>query len=219
MAIIIILGSFIGILIFLFTFTISKINGHYYLAPLVTFAIALFVVIYSMFKIGGFEGMGNGIIGASILAVAVIGTFILPFVVKKSDKTGVNKFDKSILIIAPLLLFASIIGTIISDDGYWIINEGYIVESKLSATSYYSTSSISEGSKKVKIQLGEAYVGKQLLIEKVKTIGNTEVIVKIIDGGEPQKLPFIEIGIDKIVEPFIVKTTDGEIIESTFNLR
>ncbi|MEG0385399.1 MAG: hypothetical protein RR587_12245 [Solibacillus sp.] len=163
--------------------------------------------------------MGYGIIGVSILAVAIIGTFILPFVVKKSDKTGINKFDKFILIIAPMLLFASIIGTIISEDGYWIINEGYIVESNLSATSYYSTSTISEGSKKVKIQLVEAYEGKQLLIKKVKTIGNTEVVVKIVDGGEPQKLPFVEIGIDKIVEPFVVKTTDGEIIESTFNLR
>ncbi|WP_157764802.1 YesK family protein [Solibacillus sp. R5-41] len=218
MATIIIFGFFIGILIFLFSFAISKINGHYYLAPLVTFAIAIFVVFYSIFKVGGFEGMGYGIIGVSIFVVAVIGTLILPLIVKQIDKNGLNKFDKSILIISPFLLFASIIWVINYDDGYWVISEGFIEENKYTAAGYYTTTTISEGMKKVKIQLGEAYEGKQILVEKVKTIGNTEVIIKIIDGGKPQKMPFIEIGLQTIVEPFVVKTTDGEIIESVINV-
>lgn len=214
---ILIFGAIVGILIFLFTFSISKKIGKFYLAPVVTSTIALFIILYSIFKIGGFEGMGYGLLGMCILAVAVIGSLILLFVVKKVDKKKFNNLDKTIIIFVPILLFALIAGTISFSEDYWIIAEGTTVIDENSSDSYYTISTISEGRKQVHIQLGESYQGKQLQIENVKTIGNTEVLLKITDGGEFQKSPFIKIGIDTIVEPFVVKTTDGEVILPIFN--
>jgi hypothetical protein len=56
-----------------------------------------------------------------------------------------------------------------------------------------------------------------LEVKNAKTIGNTEITIKVVDKGKAKELLFIKIGIDKIVEPLVVQTTDGEIINSKFN--
>ena len=213
MDVIAITGIFLGILIFLFTFTISKKIGKFYLAPVVTAVVAAFVIFYSIFKIRGFEGMAYGFLGASILVVAVIGSLVVPFMKKRVEHKEFNKRDKAILIVAPVLLFALIVWTIGSNDNYWVIEEGHVTVGENSTNSYYSVSTILEGKKQLHIQLGDAYEGKHLLVKDVKTVGHTEVILHIEDGGEAGEIPFMRIGLDEIVEPFVVKTTDGEIIQ------
>lgn len=208
-------GFILGAGIFLFTFIASKKTGRFYLAPIVTFLMAVFIVLYGLFKVRGFEGMAFGFLGAGILTAAVVGTLLFPFL-KRIKKSEFNKVDKSILLIVPVLIFAFIGWTITSNKGYWINEEGVIAAGK-DTSSYYEVSTISEGMKQITIQLGEKYKGKDLEVKNVKTIGNTEITVKVVDKGKAKGLPFIKIGIDKIVEPLVVQTTDGEIINSKFN--
>ncbi|MEB2302603.1 YesK-like family protein [Lysinibacillus xylanilyticus] len=213
MGTIVLVGFFLGASIFLFTLIALKKTGKFYLAPIVTFLIAVLTVLYGLFKVGGFEGMGYGIIGVGILTAAIGGTLLLPFM-KGIKQSEFNKVDKSILFIVPALIFAIIVWTIALDEGYWIIEEG-VIEAGNDTPSFYEVSTISEGSKQIHIQLGEKYEGKYLEVKDVKTMGNTEITVKVVDKGNAKEgLPFIEIGLDKIVEPLVVQTTDGEIINS-----
>ncbi|MFJ7733740.1 YesK family protein [Lysinibacillus sp. NPDC097231] len=208
-------GFIIGACIFLFTLIALKKTGKFHLSPIVTFLIAVFIVLYGLFKVRGFEGMGFGILGVGILIAAIVGTWFLPFT-KGLKQSEFNRVDKSILFIVPVLIFAIIGWTIILDKGYWINEEGVIVAGK-DTPSYYDVFTISEGKKLIYIQLGEKYEGKHIEVKDVKTIGNTEVTVKVVDKGKPEGIPFIKIGLDKIVEPLVVQTTDGEIINSKFN--
>lgn len=213
---IVLVGFILGASIFLFTLIALKKTGKFYLAPIVTFLIAVLTVLYGMFKVGGFEGMGFGIIGVGILTAAIGGTLLLPFM-KGIKQSEFNKVDKSILLIVPALIFAIIVWTITLDEGYWINEEG-VIEAGNDTPSYYEVSTISEGSKQIHIQLGEKYEGKHLEVKDVKTLGNTEITVKVVDKGNAKEgLPFIEIGLEKIVEPLVVQTTDGEIINSKSN--
>ncbi|OXS66023.1 hypothetical protein B1B04_24630 [Lysinibacillus sp. KCTC 33748] len=213
MGMIVLVGFILGASIFLFTLIALKKTGKFYLAPIVTFLIAVLTVLYGLFKVGGFEGMGFGIIGVGILTAALGGTLILPFM-KGIKQSEFNKVDKSILLIVPVLIFAIIGWTITSNKGYWVNEEG-VIEAGNDTSSYYEVSTISEGMKQIHIQLGEKYEGKRLEVKDVKTIGNTEITVKVVDRGNANEgLPFIEIGLNKIVEPLVVQTTDGEIINS-----
>ena len=81
-----------------------------------------------------------------------------------------------------------------------------------SGPSYYNVTTISEGAKQLHIQLGEQYAGKAIEVEKVKNVGNTEVILKITDRADDTKEPYITIGLYEIVEPLQVRTTNNEII-------
>lgn len=160
--------------------------------------------------------MGFGIIGVGILTAAIGGTLLLPFM-KGIKQSEFNKVDKSILLIVPVLIFAIIGWTITSNKGYWVNEEG-VIEAGNDISSYYEVSTISEGMKQIHIQLGEKYEGKHLEVKDVKTLGNTEITVKVVDKDKANEgLPFIEIGLDKIVEPLVVQTTDGEIINSKSN--
>ncbi|SEN93277.1 hypothetical protein SAMN04488134_102317 [Amphibacillus marinus] len=216
MAAIICFGIFIGMLIFLFTLIITKKSGKIFMAPIVTLYIGVVVIIIGSFKIGGFEGIGFGFLGAIIIAISLIGAVLMLFLFPKINELElkINRLDKCLVFLIPLLLFATIMWTIATNEGYWEIERGFIPASEYITDSYYELTTISEGKKQIYIQLGEGYTGKKLMIERVKTVGSTEVIVEIEDGGEEQLIPFISIGINKIVEPFVVKTIDGQIIES-----
>ncbi|MFF2179482.1 hypothetical protein ACFVT8_23970 [Lysinibacillus sp. NPDC058147] len=213
---IVLVGFILGASIFLFTLIALKKTGKFYLAPIVTFLIAVLTVLYGLFKVGGFEGMGFGIIGVGILTAAMGGTLLLPFI-KGIKQSEFNKVDKSILLIVPVFIFAIIGWTITSNKGYWVNEEG-LIEAGNDTSSYYEVSTISEGMKQIHIQLGEKYEGKHLEVKDVKTLGNTEITVKVVDKGNAKEgLPFIEIGLEKIVEPLVVQTTDGEIINFKSN--
>lgn len=205
------IGAIFGLPIFLFTLVLTKKNGKVYYAPLVTFIVAILVTAYGLFKVGGFEGMAYGILSVGILVVALVGVLLLPFISKRMTSNQLNKVDKAILVLSPLVLFAAIGWIISSNESYWIIDKGAIADTQF-INSHYTVSTISEGSKQLHIQLDEKYVGKSIEVEKVKTVGNTEVTVKIVNGGEVDAMPYITIGLHAIVEPLKVQTTDGETI-------
>ncbi|UOQ95197.1 hypothetical protein MUO14_09855 [Halobacillus shinanisalinarum] len=215
---IVLFGVFFGLIIFVFTLIASKKKGKFYLAPIVTFLTSLGVTAYGFIKIRGFEGMAYGFLGAGIFSIAVLGTIMLPFIISKINDKQLNKRDKGILVISPLILFATIGLVLYTDENYWVIGEGLTPydnqEKNQPLDSYYRVSTISEGKKQVHISLGEKYIGKEVEVENVKTIGNTEITVKMIDGDESNKIPYIQVGVDQIVEPLKVQTTEGDVIHS-----
>ena len=208
MLIIFLIGLFLGTIIFSFTLIVAKKTGKAYIAPVVTLFVALFVIMYSIFKIGGFEGMGYGFLGATILLVAIIGFISLPFLPKKISHE-LTKVEKTLLVILPIMFFITIGALLYSNKSYWIIDQGQL---ETSGPSYYYVQTISEGAKQLHIQLGEEYEGKAIEVEKVKNVGNTEVILKITDRADDTKEPYITIGLYEIVEPLQVRTTNNEII-------
>lgn len=203
-------GFFFGLIIYVFTLIASKKNGQFYMAPLVTFIAALLITAYGLLKVGGFEGMAYGFLGVCFIIVAIVGVLILPFIAKKLNGKQLNKVDKSLLVILPIIFLATVGMIGYSEDGYWVIDKGAVIINNDQPESYYNVTTISEGAKQVHIQLGEKYAGKWIELQKVKKIGNTEVILKIVDEVDNNKQPFITIGLDEINEPLKIETTDGE---------
>ncbi len=204
-------GLFLGIIFFAFVFIASKRSGKYYLAPVITFLFSGMIVAYSLFLVGGFEGMGYLFLAVGFLVVSIVGTLLLPLLIPKIKSKSLNRKDKISLLLLSILFFATIGISIISEDGYWIIEQASAAPVK---TEGYRISSISEGSKAITLQLGEKYLGKEIEVENVSKRGATEIILKFVDGGDDDKVPFIQIGLYEINEPLKVQTTDGDIFES-----
>lgn len=203
-------GLFLGLIFFTFVFIVSKRNGNYYLAPVVTFLFSLIIVAYSIFFVGGFEGMAYLFVAGGFLIISVIGTLLLPIITRRIKSQQLHKGDKISLVVLPILFFAIIGLTIYSDDGYWIIAQASAAPAE---TEGYRISTISEGKKEITILLGEEYLGKEIQVEDVSKWGSTEITLKLIDEGVDGKVPFIQIGIDEIKEPLKLQTTDGVIFE------
>ncbi|MEK3765819.1 YesK family protein [Solibacillus sp. FSL K6-4121] len=211
MYLVMLFGLFLGIIFFAFVFIASKKSGKYYLAPVITFLFSGMIVAYSLFLVGGFEGMGYLFLAVGFLVVSIVGTLLLPLLIPKVKSKSFNRKDKISLFLLPILFFATIGISIISEDGYWIIEQASATPVK---TEGYRITTISEGSKAVTLQLGEKYLGKEIEVKKVSKRGATEIILKFVDGGDDDKVPYIKIGLYEINEPLKVQTTDGDIFES-----
>ncbi|MBD8069601.1 YesK family protein [Bacillus sp. PS06] len=207
---IILSGLFLGSIVFLFTFVASKRNGRYYMAPTITFLTSIAITAYGLLVIRGFEGMGYGMLGAGFLIVSIVGTLLLPLFIRNKDSQPFRKKDKAILVILPVIFFATIGLSIYYEQVYWIIDQGgHNYEEWQQKESYYEISTISEGSKQVTLVLDEEYAGKEIEVEKVSKRGPTEIMVNIVDGNNKNKTPYIKIGLYEIHEPLIVQTSDG----------
>ncbi|MEO4052416.1 YesK family protein [Solibacillus sp. CAU 1738] len=207
---IILIGMFLGFIFFTFTFIASKKNGKYYLAPIITFLMAIGITAYGIFFIGGFEGMGYGLLATGFLFISIIGTLLLPLFIRKKSSQQFKKGDKISLFILPIVFFLTIGLIIYSDKGYWIIEQGETSGEKEG----YRISTILEGRKEVLLILGEEYLGKEIVVKKVSRRGPTKITVEIVEGNNKNKAPFIKIGLDEINEPLKVQTTDGVIFNS-----
>lgn len=206
---IIIIGMFLGFIIFTFTFIATKSNGKYYLAPIITFLMAIGITAYGIFFIGGFEGMGYGLLATGFLLIGIIGTLLLHLLIRKKSSQQLKKRDIVSLFILPIMFFLIIGLMIYSDKGYWIIEQG---ESN-GEEEGYRISTIMEGRKEVLLILGEEYLGKEIVVEKVSRRSPTEITVEIVEGNNKNKAPFIKIGLDEINEPLKVQTTEGVIFD------
>ncbi|MFA7743992.1 hypothetical protein [Salinicoccus roseus] len=203
-------GLFLGFILFMFTFIVAKSNGKYYLAPIITLLFAVIIVAYGLFFVGGFEGMAYLFLSAGFFIISIAGALFLPLLSSGKEAKQLNKRDKISLLILPIIFVATIGITIYSEQGYWIIAQSNIGPVE---TEGYRISTISEGSKEVTLLLGEKYLGKEIEVENLSKQGATEITLKFVDGGEEDKVPFIQIGIREINEPLQVKTTDGVIFE------
>ncbi|GAB3068543.1 hypothetical protein [Virgibacillus ainsalahensis] len=208
-------GIFLGSLMFMFTFIASKRNGKYYLAPIITFLFSIVITAYGFLVIRGFEGMGYAFLAAGFLIVSIAGTLLLPLFIRRKDAQQFRKTDKITLVILPFIFFATIGLVIYSEQGYWINDKGErtFVEDGNSESSY-RISTISEGKKQVTLKLGKEYAGKEIEVENVTKRGPTEITVKLVEGEDENKVPYIEIGLDEINEPLKVQTTEGDVIHS-----
>lgn len=203
-------GLFLGILFFAFVFIASKRSGKYYLAPVITFLFSGMIVAYSLFFVGGFEGMGYLFLAAGFFIVSILGTLFLPSLIRKIESKHLNKRDKISLLLLPIIFFATIGISIFSQDGYWIIEQASAAPVE---TEGYRVSTISEGSKAITLLLGEKYLGKEVEVESVSRWGSTEIILKFVDGGDDDKVPFIQIGLNEINESLKIQTTDGKVFQ------
>lgn len=203
-------GLFLGFIFFMFTFIVSKRSGKYYLAPIITFLFSGIIVAYSVFVVGGFEGMGYLFVAAGFFTISVLGTLSLPFLIRRIESRHLNKRDKISLLVLPIIFFATIWIAIYSEDRYWIIEQASAAPVEIEG---YRISTISEGRKEVTLLLGEEYLGKEIEVENVSKRGPTEITLRFVDEGEENKVPFIQIGIKEINEPLKVQTTDGVIFE------
>lgn len=210
------IGLVLGMIFYAFIFIVSKRSGKYYLAPLITFLFSGVIVAYSLFLVGGFEGMGYLFLAVGFFIVSILGTLFLPLLIRKNESQQLNKKDKISLVVLPAIFFATIVITILSEDAYWIIEQASVAPAE---TEGYRISTISEGSKAITLLLGEKYLGQEIEIEKVSKFGSTEIILKFVDGGENDKVPFIEIGLYEINEPLKVLTTDGKDFQQIGSLR
>ena len=207
---IILTGVLLGLIIFTFTFIAAKKNGKYYLAPIIIFLMSIAITAYGLFFVGGFEGMAYGFLAIGFLIISIIGTLLLPWIIRNKSSQPLKTRDKISLGSLPILFFL-VIGLIIySDKGYWIIDQGVTIGKEEG----YRTSTILEGRKEVTLILGEEYLGKEIEVKKVSRRGPTEISVEIIEGKNKNKAPYIQIGLDEIKEPLKVQTKDGVIFDS-----
>lgn len=205
-------GLLCGFLLFLFTFTASKRSGKYYMAPLVTFFAAGAITMFGLIFVGGFEGMSYGMLGFGFLVAAIIGTILLPIKLRKDGgKRAFSNKDKWSLFLIPLILIVLVGSLVYFNEEHWIIEEGTRA-SNGQVSEGYATSTIAEGRKMVSLSLGEKYVGKTIRVEKVKQRGATTIVIEIKDDGKPGEVPYIKIGVDEIVNPLTIETTDGVVI-------
>lgn len=208
---IVLVGLILGLIVFTFTFIISRRNGRYYLAPLITFLFFGIIVAYSLIIVGGFEGMGYFLVAIGVLLSSIIGTLLLPLLIKKNMNKKYKKHDNIILLILPVLFLVLVGILIFPRGGHWIIAESSIAPVEEEG---YRISTISEGRKSVTLYFGNDYLGKEVEVEKVSNWGSTEIILNFIDGNENDKVPFIQIGIKEIKEPLKVESSDGASFEN-----
>lgn len=204
-----VIGAFLGFIMFTFTFIASKKNGKYYLAPIVTFLMSIAITTYGLFFVGGFEGMAYGILAAEFLLISIIGTLLLPLLTRKKASGQLNQVDKISLAILPLLFFLTIGAVVYFDKGYWLIQEG-VTNGEVQG---YKTSTGMEGVEEISLILGKDFVGKKIEVKKVSRSGPTIITVKITEDGDTTMSPYITIGLDEIKDPLQIQTTDGVIFE------
>lgn len=212
----IVLGVIFGVILFMFTFVAQKRSGKYYLASIVTFLASIAVTVYGLIVVGGFEGMAYGLLGIGFLFVAIIGTISLPLILRKAKKKEFNTKDKVYLFLLPALFFGIVLSMAYFSEEHWVIEEGTIPVSEADEAGY-TTSTILEGRKMIYLTLGEDHAGGNIEIKDVSQWGSTDVIVEITEGGNPREVPYIKIGVDEIIVPLKVETTDGVMIQSLDN--
>jgi YesK-like protein len=210
-------GLFWGMLLFIFTYTLTKKSGKHF-SPLIVNVLAAFLITaYSVFVVGGFEGMAYGVLGLGFLITGIIGTIAIRFFALKGESKDLGRRDRVTLATIPILFISSFILLIYSQDHHWVIDKGskkYIEAAEHEYEDYYRVNTISEGKKQVTLTLGKDFLGKDIDVKKVSQSGKTEIILEVSEGENNGYVPYIMIGVDEVKEPLIVRTEDGVVFES-----
>lgn len=96
-------GFVFGSILLAYLFIKLQQSGKYILAPLLTLLVTITLTLISLQFIGGFEGIGYAVMALGMFFSSIIGTLILPFLIRKGRKMEGKKLDKRLLIILPLL--------------------------------------------------------------------------------------------------------------------
>jgi len=218
MYLIILFGLFAGIVIFVFTFILSRRNGAFHLASLYTFYAALAVLLFGLFVVGGFEAIGYILLSACILVIAILGKLAMPlFKSRFAAKKQFSRPDITALILLPILLFGVIGAAIYFQDNSWVIDRGTMTLSMAEADGLppgtFEVVTISEGAKEVYIKLDKTYDGQIISLDHILMFGSTKITLKTEKTGSPGEIPYVKIGLPKIKEPLQVQLKNGEILE------
>ncbi|MCM3757155.1 hypothetical protein M3197_06590 [Sporosarcina aquimarina] len=73
------IGLILGYLLFSFVYILTKRSEKRYIASVITALAGIAIIVASILLIGGFEGMGFGIIGIGFLVIAIAGLFVFLF--------------------------------------------------------------------------------------------------------------------------------------------
>lgn len=73
------IGLILGFLLFSFVYILTKRSEKRYIASVITALAGIFIIAASILLIGGFEGMGFGIIGIGFVVIAIAGLFVFLF--------------------------------------------------------------------------------------------------------------------------------------------
>lgn len=73
------IGLLLGYCLFSLTYRYTKRTEKRYLAPGITGLAGVAIIVASILLIGGFEGMGYGIVGIGFLVIAIVGLFVFLF--------------------------------------------------------------------------------------------------------------------------------------------
>ncbi|WP_025784567.1 YesK family protein [Sporosarcina sp. D27] len=73
------IGLILGFLLFSFIYILTKRSEKRYIASVVTAFSGIVIIVASILLLGGFEGMGFGIIGIGFVVIAIAGLFVFLF--------------------------------------------------------------------------------------------------------------------------------------------
>ncbi|MBD7906712.1 YesK family protein [Sporosarcina gallistercoris] len=82
------IGLLLGYFLFSMIYIFTKRSDKRYMAPGITGLAGVAIIVASILLIGGFEGMGFGIIGIGFVVIAVAGLFV--FLFKPVENGGSN---------------------------------------------------------------------------------------------------------------------------------
>lgn len=118
----ILMGVILGITLFLFLFIIAKKTGLYYLPPLITFLVAVGIIVYSL-GVGDIGKLNYGLLGIGFLIAAVGSALLLPARLRTSEKRSWTKGDVIGLFILPCIIATSFTFFTYADIGNWMSEE------------------------------------------------------------------------------------------------
>ncbi|WP_432355475.1 YesK family protein [Sporosarcina sp. A2] len=107
------IGLILGFLLFSFIYILTKRSEKRYFASLITALVGIFTIVSSILLIGGFEGMGFGIIGIGFVVIAIVGIFVFLFKpVNPQNAQPLSASDKRNLIVIPIVFVIVIVFTL-----------------------------------------------------------------------------------------------------------
>src|SRR5699024_3012418 len=101
---------------------LAKKTGLYYLPPLITFLIAVGIIIYSL-GISDIGKMNYGLLGIGFLIAAVGSAILLPAKLRTSEKRAWTKGDIIGLFVFPFLIVVSISAFTYIEVDDWMVKE------------------------------------------------------------------------------------------------
>lgn len=206
------IGMSIGLGFFALTYLFSKTLKTWY-RSLVVFIIGVLFLLGSIIIVGGFEGMGYGVISLGILSIAVL-LLIFP--------TSLL-WKKSIYTVVILAILSNVAFGYLNKLNYWVVKKSdysYVnsVDSYIKkiqnepSIQGYKIFTILEGNQGVVLSLGEKMFGNNIEVLDVEESGNTTHIkIRTFQNKSIEKNPVIVIGVERLQPEILITDTDGTI--------